>query len=86
MVYNNSELPIIPVVVVVAFDPWPLSAKDKDIAVVTATQPTAKMTRQMRVMDIEDLRRPVVPPSSSGILSDSSGFPISRQVFILSNC
>ena len=76
---TQSYLPV--VVVVVVFESWPLSAKDKDIAVVTATQPTAKMTRQMRVMDIENLLLPAVPLSegSRGILSDSSGFPISRQ-------
>ena len=76
------------------FELFPLSAKDKDIAVVTATQPTAKMIRQMRVMDIEDLLRPPASLSawSSGNLSDSSGFPIFRQgraaslqsIFILS--
>ena len=51
------------------------------MAVATATQPTAKMMRQIRVMDSEDLLRSVEPlsPWSSGILSDSSVFPISRQ-------
>ena len=66
--------------VVVVFDLWSLREKDKAIAVVTATQPTAKMTRQMKVSDFEDLLRPELPlpPGSSGVLSESS-FPISQS-------